>query len=200
MDSRTPERPRRSLSPMLVQARFPKGALICWLRQHRAVLPSGKTKPRRRARPKTNRRPHRPPAAPTAGKARAVGKGRVEGMAIFHLAAKVVSRKAGQSVVAKAAYNAREELTEERTGEVKDYTRAEGLLFSGLYAPANAPEWTQDRAKLWNEVNGLKGGKIRSLPAPSKLIYRTNSPTSKGAFWCRILLGRTSPARATLLM
>lgn len=74
-------------------------------------------------------------------------------MAIFHFAAKVVSRKSGQSVVAKAAYNAREELTEERTGEVKDYTRAEGLLFSGIYTPAHAPAWAHDRAKLWNAAD-----------------------------------------------
>ena len=74
-------------------------------------------------------------------------------MAIFHLAAKVVSRKAGQSVIAKAAYNAREELTEEKTGEVKDYSRAQGLIFSGLYTPANAPEWAHDRAQLWNKAD-----------------------------------------------
>lgn len=84
-------------------------------------------------------------------------------MAIFHLAAKVVSRKAGQSVVAKAAYNAREELTEERTGEVKDYTRAEGLLFSGLYAPANAPEWAKDRAQLWNAADRAEKRKDAQL-------------------------------------
>ncbi len=74
-------------------------------------------------------------------------------MAIFHLAAKVVSRKTGQSVVAKAAYNAREELAEERTGEVKDYSRAQGLIFSGIYTPANAPDWAHDRAKLWNAAD-----------------------------------------------
>ncbi len=74
-------------------------------------------------------------------------------MAIFHLAAKVVSRKAGQSVVAKAAYNAREELTEEKTGEVKDYSRAQGLIYSGIYTPANAPDWAHDRAQLWNKAD-----------------------------------------------
>ena len=74
-------------------------------------------------------------------------------MAIFHLAAKVVSRKTGQSVIAKAAYNAREELTEEKTGEVKDYSRAQGLIFSGIYTPANAPEWAHDRAQLWNKAD-----------------------------------------------
>ena len=86
-----------------------------------------------------------------------------ESMAIFHLAAKVVSRKSGQSVVAKAAYNAREELTEERTGEVKDYTRAQGLLFSGIYTPANAPAWAHDRAQLWNKADQAENRKDSTL-------------------------------------
>ncbi|MCC8986022.1 MAG: MobA/MobL family protein [Nitrospira sp.] len=84
-------------------------------------------------------------------------------MAIFHLAAKVVSRKAGQSVIAKAAYNAREELTEERTGEIKDYSRAQGLIFSGLYTPANAPEWAHDRAQLWNKADQAEKRKDAAL-------------------------------------
>ena len=73
-------------------------------------------------------------------------------MAIFHFSAKVVSRGKGQSSVAKAAYNARTQLTNERTGEGHDYTRAEGLVFSGIFAPKNAPEWAQDRERLWSEV------------------------------------------------
>lgn len=84
-------------------------------------------------------------------------------MAIFHLAAKVVSRKAGQSVVAKAAYNAREELTEERTGEIKDYSRAKGLQFSGIFTPANAPTWAHDRAKLWNAADQAENRKDSTL-------------------------------------
>ncbi|MEI2770773.1 MAG: MobQ family relaxase [Candidatus Competibacter sp.] len=84
-------------------------------------------------------------------------------MAIFHLAAKVVSRKAGQSVVAKAAYNAREELAEERTGEVKDYSRAQGLIFSGIYTAANAPEWAHDRAQLWNKADQAEKRKDATL-------------------------------------
>src|ERR1700730_7065607 len=72
-------------------------------------------------------------------------------MAIFHLTVKSVSRGKGQSAVAKAAYNAREKLIEERTGEVKDYRNAgEEVLFSGIFAPKDAPEWAQDRAQLWN--------------------------------------------------
>jgi len=84
-------------------------------------------------------------------------------MAIFHFSAKVISRKTGQSAVAKAAYNARERLTDGRTGEIKDYTRAEGLAFSGVYLPANAPKWAHDRQKLWNEAEAAEKRKDATL-------------------------------------
>lgn len=77
-------------------------------------------------------------------------------MAIYHFSAKMVSRSSGKSVIAKAAYNAREALTEERTGEVKDFHRAKGLLFSGLYTPAQAPKWAHDRAQLWNAADAAE--------------------------------------------
>ena len=38
----------------------------------------------------------------------------------YHLQADVVSRRKGQSMIAKAAYNGRDSITEERTGELKD--------------------------------------------------------------------------------
>ena len=71
-------------------------------------------------------------------------------MALFHLHNAFISRGQGQSVVAAAAYRARERLRDETTGQVKDYTRKteQPVLFSGLYAPKNAPPWT--REQLWN--------------------------------------------------
>ena len=71
-------------------------------------------------------------------------------MALFHLRNAFISRGQGQSVVAAAAYRARERLRDETTGQVKDYTRKteQPVLFSGIYAPKNAPPWT--REQLWN--------------------------------------------------
>ena len=77
-------------------------------------------------------------------------------MAIFHFSVKMVSRGKGQSSVAKAAYNAREKLENGKTGEVHDYTRAEGLAFSGIFAPKDAPDWARDREKLWSEVERVE--------------------------------------------
>lgn len=73
-------------------------------------------------------------------------------MAIFHLSHKAISRGQGQSIVAAAAYQSRGRIQDERSGQVKDYTRKaeQELLFSGVYAPKNAPEWARDRGALWN--------------------------------------------------
>ncbi len=74
-------------------------------------------------------------------------------MAIYRFSASILSRGDGRSVIAKAAYNARDKLRDERTGQLtKDYSREGGLLFSGIFAPKDAPAWTRDRAELWNAV------------------------------------------------
>lgn len=86
-------------------------------------------------------------------------------MAIFHSAVSVVSRGKGQSAIAKAAYNAREKLRDERTGEWKDYSRAGEVQFSGIFAPKNAPEWTHDRTALWNAVERAEDGSTRPQQA-----------------------------------
>lgn len=71
-------------------------------------------------------------------------------MAIFHLSVKTISRSAGRSATAAAAYRAGVEITDERTGEVHDYRRKGGVESRELFLPDGAPEWATDRAKLWN--------------------------------------------------
>ena len=78
-------------------------------------------------------------------------------MAIYHLSAKVMSRGKGHSAVAAAAYRSRSSLQDERTGEIHDYSRkADEALFVGIYAPKDAPDWTRDRAQLWNHVEAFE--------------------------------------------
>ncbi|MCG9057316.1 MobA/MobL family protein, partial [Laribacter hongkongensis] len=71
-------------------------------------------------------------------------------MAIYHLSVKTVSRSAGRSATAAAAYRAGVEITDERTGEIHNYTRKGGVESADLVLPASAPEWSADRATLWN--------------------------------------------------
>jgi ATP-dependent exoDNAse (exonuclease V) alpha subunit len=71
-------------------------------------------------------------------------------VAIFHLSVKAISRSAGRSSTAAAAYRAGVEITDERTGEIHDYRRKAGIESAELFLPDGAPEWATDRAKLWN--------------------------------------------------
>ena len=71
-------------------------------------------------------------------------------VAIYSLHVKTVSRGAGRSVVAAAAYRAAENIADERLGVVWDFTRKYGVLHSEIIAPADAPSWARDRAELWN--------------------------------------------------
>lgn len=71
-------------------------------------------------------------------------------MAIYHLSVKAISRSAGRSATAAAAYRAGVEITDARTGEVHDYTRKRGIVSADLVLPVRAPEWAADRSALWN--------------------------------------------------
>ena len=84
--------------------------------------------------------------------------GRLEygAMAIFHLQVNTVSRSAGRSATAAGAYRAGERIVDEQTGEIHDYTRKGGVEASALFAPADAPEWAADRARLWNAAEAAE--------------------------------------------
>ena len=70
-------------------------------------------------------------------------------MAIFHLSAKIISRKAGRSSTGAAAYRAGEQVIDERTGEVHDYSRKRGVEHAEIVMPS-ATDWRPTRAELWN--------------------------------------------------
>lgn len=71
-------------------------------------------------------------------------------MAIYHLSVKTISRSAGRSATAAAAYRSGVEIADQLTGEVHDYTRKRGIAHTELVLPAGAPEWALDRAAIWN--------------------------------------------------
>jgi len=73
-------------------------------------------------------------------------------VAIYHLSVKAISRSAGRSATAAAAYRAADRIEDRRTGEVHDYTRRRGVEGAEIVLPRGAPEWAQDRAQIWNAV------------------------------------------------
>ena len=77
-------------------------------------------------------------------------------MAIYHMSVQVLSRSAGDSAVAAAAYRAGERIVDERTGEVHEYGRRGDVDHAEIIAPADAPEWARDRGRLWNAVEAAE--------------------------------------------
>jgi hypothetical protein len=73
-------------------------------------------------------------------------------VASYHCQVKIISRGAGRSATAAAAYRAGERIACEREGRTHDYTKKEGVEASFIHAPAGTPDWVQDRATLWNKA------------------------------------------------
>lgn len=84
-------------------------------------------------------------------------------MAIYHCAAKVISRSQGRSAVAAAAYRAGCNLHDERLGLDHKYARKKGVTHSEIMAPLGAPAWVFERQTLWNEVEAAEKRKDSQL-------------------------------------
>ena len=73
-------------------------------------------------------------------------------MAIYHLEAKVISRGAGRSAVAAAAYMSCSQILNDYDGVHHDYTRKQGLVWQQIFLPEYAPPEWSERGTLWNAV------------------------------------------------
>lgn len=75
---------------------------------------------------------------------------RLSVLAIYHLHAQVIKRSEGRSAVAAAAYRCGARFTDARTGLNHDFTKKGGVDFVDSFAPADAPDWAFNPARLWN--------------------------------------------------
>lgn len=81
-------------------------------------------------------------------------------MALYSVHIGEVQRSKGQNAVASAAYNSRSKLSYSFTskennipGEITwNYSDKEGLAYSKIIAPSDAPDWVYDREELWNRA------------------------------------------------
>ena len=80
-------------------------------------------------------------------------------MAIYHATAKIIGRSSGRSSVAAAAYRSGEYIHNERDGISHDYTHKKDIAYKEIMLPENAPEWVNNREKLWNEVEKIENRK-----------------------------------------
>lgn len=72
-------------------------------------------------------------------------------MAIYHHHVSLISRKAGRSATAAAAYRAGAKIVDSRTGEVHDYSRKRDVLAAEIVMPEGIT-WQPSRSELWNAV------------------------------------------------
>ena len=84
-------------------------------------------------------------------------------MAIYHLSVKVISRSAGRSAVAAAAYRCGGRLHDERIDRTHDFTNKGGVVHSEVLLPEGAPEHLSDREQLWNAVEATEKRKDAQL-------------------------------------
>ena len=79
-------------------------------------------------------------------------------MAIYHNNMSTISRGAGQSAVAAAAYRAGVKLFNERDGSYKDFSsRINDVADSDIILPLGAPSQFADRGVLWNGAEQAEG-------------------------------------------
>lgn len=84
-------------------------------------------------------------------------------MAIYHFSVKVISRAAGSSALASAAYRAASRLHDQRLDRAHDFTNKSGVVHSGILLPDGAPQALSDRERLWNAVEAVENRKDAQL-------------------------------------
>lgn len=90
-------------------------------------------------------------------------------MAQYRLEVQAISRKDGRSSVAASAYRSATRLHDARLEMIFDYTAKNGVAFSGIMAPENAPAIFHDRETLWNAVEAADR-RVDSRPSREVLI------------------------------
>jgi ATP-dependent exoDNAse (exonuclease V) alpha subunit len=105
-------------------------------------------------------------------------------LAIYHFSVAVISRARGQRIVAAAAAQAAARLRDEYYGVVHNHLRREGVEFTEIVAPAEAPPWVFDREQLWNRVEAAERRKDSQLARAIEISL----PVELDAAQCIVLL------------
>ncbi len=90
--------------------------------------------------------------------------------AVSHLTVKKILRSQGHSVVDAAAYCSAKKLLDERQGIEFDYSQKEGLIYSEILIPQQAPAWMRGCSILWNTVECIEKRKDACLARKIMII------------------------------
>ena len=107
-------------------------------------------------------------------------------MAAYRCSVQVVSRGAGRSAVAAAAYRAGVTLRDDRQGIIHDYTRKQDVAHSEILLAAGSPAAFADRETLWNAVEAGERRKDAQLARevevmlPRELTHSQNLELVRG--------------------
>ena len=113
-------------------------------------------------------------------------------MAIYSLTTTPASRSNGRNALAMAAYRAAEILRDDRTGEIFDYRRKRGVIYSRQYFPDGVAPIT--REKLWNMAEAAEGRKDARIAREYRVAYPHELPEKErlrvGDEFARYLVNR----------
>ncbi|WP_455500982.1 MobQ family relaxase [Gemmiger sp.] len=82
---------------------------------------------------------------------------------MYHFESKIISRGAGRSAIAAAAYQSSERLYNDYDGLTHDYTKKGGVLYTEIMLPPQAPAAWKDRQTLWAAVESAEKTKDSRL-------------------------------------
>jgi Ti-type conjugative transfer relaxase TraA len=116
-------------------------------------------------------------------------------MAIYHFSAKVISRAAGSSALAAAAYRSASRLHDERLDRHHDFSNKAGVVHSEVMLPDGAPEEWRDREKLWNAVEAAEVRKDAQLAREVEFALPRELDQAEGIRLAREFVARAFVAR-----
>ena len=116
-------------------------------------------------------------------------------MAIYHFSAKIISRAAGSSALAAAAYRSASRFHDERLGRHHDFSNKAGVVHSEVMLPDGAPEEWRDREKLWNAVEVAELRKDAQLAREIEFAIPRELDQSEGIRLARDFVEREFVAR-----
>lgn len=109
-------------------------------------------------------------------------------MALYHFHVGQIKRSAGRSAVECAAYRAGEKLYSEYYGQVSDYTRKGGVMYTEILLPPHAPRKYADRQTLWNAVEVAERNKNAQLAYTFDIALQNEFSTEENSALARQFL------------
>ena len=109
-------------------------------------------------------------------------------MAIYHCECQVISRGAGRTSVAAAAYRSGSKITNKFDGVTHDYSHRGGVIYSEVVLCENAPSRLQDRVTLWNEIETMEKDSAAQLAREYNIAIPIELPQNRWADFARDLV------------